>query len=58
MFETGNADDLAQNLIALISSPENQRSLADAAHAVAHEKFSIETHIRALSHLYREILTK
>ncbi len=58
MFATGNADDLAQNLVMLTGSPEKRLSLADAARPLAMARFSIETHIRALSNLYGEILGK
>ena len=58
MFATGNADDLAKHLVTLTGSLEKRLSLADAARPLAMERFSIETHVRALSNLYGEILCK
>ena len=55
LFEKGNADDLADQLISMHNDETARKKLAETALEWAHERFSIETHIARLLELYQEM---
>lgn len=52
VFPAGNADILAEKLIALLSEPSRRGHLAETALDFACQNFSIDAHIKALRSLY------
>jgi len=55
LFRSGDSDDLASKLIELAGDPESRNRLAATARKWAMSKFSIESHIAALSQLYNSL---
>ena len=55
VFRTGDASDLAQQLIALANERERRRELAEQAKGWARREFGIETHIANLLKLYKSL---
>jgi glycosyltransferase involved in cell wall biosynthesis len=55
VFRTGDANDLAQKIVALANDRERRRELADQARSWATREFGIETHIENLLKLYNSL---
>ena len=56
LFQTGDADDLAAKLIALVNDPTARARLGSQARQWALQQFDIETHIANLTKLYNSLL--
>jgi glycosyltransferase involved in cell wall biosynthesis len=56
VFETGNADALADRLVKIAHDTEFRNDLANRAYAFARENFSIEAHLENLKRLYESII--
>ncbi len=57
IFRTGDADDLADKMIALLAHPERLKGLAEKARLQTPIRFSIEAHLATLNELYRKLLS-
>ena len=55
-FKTGDAGQLAGEMLRLANNPAERRSLAERAYGFAKKTFSIEAHIANLKQLYASIL--
>lgn len=56
VFETQNADDLAEKLLKIAENNEFRKDLANRAYDFAKKTFSIEAHLRNLKNLYESII--
>jgi glycosyltransferase involved in cell wall biosynthesis len=55
MFQTRNADDLAEKILKLLKNEALRKDLSRSALEFAEENFSIEAHLRELKKLYESI---
>ena len=56
VFETQNADDLAEKLVRIAENDEFRNDLANRAYGFAQRTFSIEAHLENLKKLYESII--
>jgi glycosyltransferase involved in cell wall biosynthesis len=56
LFETGNADALAEATIALLQSPARRNSLGDAARQFVLKKYSLLVGAEATEQFYRNVI--
>lgn len=56
VFETQNADDLAEKLVKIAEDNEFRNDLANRAYGFAQKTFSIEAHLESLKRLYESIV--
>lgn len=56
IFQTQNADDLAEKLLKFAENEEFRKDLANRAYDFAKKTFSIEAHLRNLKKLYESII--
>lgn len=55
VFKTGNAEDLADSVIALLSDPDKLSALGEKARVQTAKYYSIETHLATLKRLYEQL---
>jgi glycosyltransferase involved in cell wall biosynthesis len=56
VFETQNADELAEKLVKMAQNDDFRNDLADRAQTFAKKTFSIEAHLEKLKNLYESII--
>ena len=57
VFQTGDANDLAEKVIALLSDPDKLKNLGDNARVQTAKYYGIEAHLATLKTLYEKLVT-